>query len=89
PAVTPGARPAALDPQVLVVPGQELAFVHFRESLRGREITPTSLLAGDEAGQASLEPAELAVPPLEVKALPAPEPSPGDTENTGEGRRPS
>jgi hypothetical protein len=87
PAVTPGARPA--EPQVLVPPGQELALVRFRESLRGREIAPTSLLASDEAGQASLEPAELAVPPLEVKALPAPEPLPGDTENTREGRRPS
>ncbi|HXB56891.1 MAG TPA: hypothetical protein VN461_19165 [Vicinamibacteria bacterium] len=89
PAVTPGARPAKGEPVVLVPPGQELALLHFREALRGREISPTSLLAAEEAGQAPLEPAELGVPPLEVKALPAPEPQPGDAENTGEGRRPS
>jgi hypothetical protein len=82
PAVTPGARRAEGEPQVLVPPGQELAVVHFWAALRGREIPPTSLLASYDAGQASLEPAELAVPPLEVQALPAPEPLPGDIENT-------
>jgi hypothetical protein len=79
--VAPGG-PADGEPEVLVPPGQELAVVHFWEALRGREIPPTSLLARDDAGQASLEPAELRVPPLDVEALPAPEPLPGDIDNT-------
>jgi hypothetical protein len=85
----PGAGPAGGEPQVLVPPGEELALAHFREALRGRVIPATSLLALDEAGQTSLEPVELGVPPLEVTALPAPEAPPEDSENTGEGRRPS
>jgi anti-sigma factor RsiW len=89
PARTSGAGPMYGEPQVLVPPGQELALAHFREALRGRVIPATSLLAMDEAGQTSLEPVELGVPPLEVTALPAPEAPPEDSENTGEGRRPS
>jgi hypothetical protein len=85
----PGAGPGGGEPEVLVPPGQAAALEQFQEALRGRVIPATSLLALDEGEQTSLEAVELGVPPLEVKALPAPEPPTEDTENTREGRRPS
>jgi hypothetical protein len=89
PARTSGAGPMYGEPQVLVPPGQAAALEQFQEVLRRRLVPVTSLLALSEPGSESLEPAELDIPPLEVKPLPAPELPPGDTENSREGRRPS